>query len=166
VSDYVADASVAVKWFLAEVHWEAAARVQGPEHRLHTPAFFSLEFGNVLCKKIRRGEISSQDAGTILDKLQRVNIRRHQDECLLGPAFQLAIETPQPVRLSLPYPCLAPSHAVSHSGPPPLRCSNRNSVCLARSLGRGRTLKSASPDTLHGCILPGLHVMPQPMQGC
>jgi predicted nucleic acid-binding protein len=65
VSDYVADASVAVKWFLAEVQWEAAARVQGPEHRLHPPAFFAREFGKVLGKKIRRGEISSPDAGTI-----------------------------------------------------------------------------------------------------
>jgi predicted nucleic acid-binding protein len=101
VSDYVVDASVAVKWFLAEVHWEAAARMQGPEHRLHAPAFLSLEFGNVLCKKIRRGEISPQDAQTMLDKLQRVNIHRHQDELLFGPAFQLANEA----RRSL-YDCL------------------------------------------------------------
>ena len=101
MSDYVVDAGVAVKWFLTEVHWAAAARIQGRENRLHTPAFFSLEFGNVLCKKVRRGEISSQEAGTILDKLQRVNIRRHQDELLLGPAFLLATET----RRSL-YDCL------------------------------------------------------------
>jgi predicted nucleic acid-binding protein len=58
VNACVVDASVAVKWFLPEIHWEAAWRLRDSQIALQVPAFFELEFGNVLCKKVRRGELS------------------------------------------------------------------------------------------------------------
>ena len=48
MSGYVVDASVAIKWFLPEIHSEAALRVKWLRQRLHVPAFLSLELGNVL----------------------------------------------------------------------------------------------------------------------
>lgn len=86
----VVDASVAVKWFLPEVHWEAAWRLRDSQTALHVPAFFELEFGNVLCKKVRRGELSRQDANLMLEQLGRVTINRHPDARLIRAALDLA----------------------------------------------------------------------------
>jgi hypothetical protein len=44
------------------------------------PAFFELEFGNIVCKKVRRSELSQQDANLIFEHLGRVTIK-----CLLTP---------------------------------------------------------------------------------
>ena len=86
----VVDASVAVKWFLPEVHWEAAWRLRDSQTALHAPAFFELEFSNVLCKKVRRGELSRQDANLMLDQLVQVTITRHPDARLVRAALDLA----------------------------------------------------------------------------
>ena len=97
----VVDASVAVKWFLPEIHWEAAWRLRDSQTVLHVPAFFELEFSNVLCKKVRRGELSRQDASLMLEQLGRVTIHRHPDTRLVQAALDLA----HPLRQSL-YDCL------------------------------------------------------------
>jgi predicted nucleic acid-binding protein len=90
VNACVVDASVAVKWFLPEVHWEAAWRLRDSQTALHAPAFFELEFSNVLCKKVRRGELSRQDANLMLEQLGRVTINRHPDARLVRAALDLA----------------------------------------------------------------------------
>ena len=58
MSRYVVDASVAIKWVLPETHSEAALRLQHSNHHLHAPTFATLELGNVLIKKVRRGELT------------------------------------------------------------------------------------------------------------
>ena len=63
---YVVDASFVIKWFIPEIHSESAARLQHIVDGLHVPAFFMLELGNVLCKKIRRTELTPDEAETIL----------------------------------------------------------------------------------------------------
>ena len=97
----VVDASVAVKWFLPEVHWEAAWRLRDSQTALHAPAFFELEFGNVLCKKVRRGELSRQDANLMLEQLGRVTISRHPDVRLVRAALDFAYQLHQSL-----YDCL------------------------------------------------------------
>lgn len=97
----VVDASVAVKWFLPEIHWEAAWCLRNSTTALHAPAFFELEFGNVLCKKVRRGELSREDANLMLEQLDRVTIVRHPDARLVRAALALAHQ----LRQSL-YDCL------------------------------------------------------------
>ncbi|MDQ2800574.1 MAG: type II toxin-antitoxin system VapC family toxin, partial [Armatimonadota bacterium] len=65
------DASVAVKWFLPEVHDEAARRLLKNDHfvanqRLQIPDFFFAEVSNILWKKIRRQELSLEQGQTLL----------------------------------------------------------------------------------------------------
>ncbi len=79
MSRYVVDASVAIKWFLPETHSEAALRLQHSNHRLHAPAFVMLELGNVLTKKIRRGELTQEETKTILQDLKHIPLQRHPD---------------------------------------------------------------------------------------
>ena len=62
---YIIDASVVVKWFIPEEHSEPALRLKDSDARLHAPAFLTLEVGNVLYKKRRRGELTTRDAEDI-----------------------------------------------------------------------------------------------------
>ena len=92
---YIIDASVVVKWFIPEEHSEPALRIKDSDARLHAPAFLTLEVGNVLSKKRRRGELTTQDAEDIWRAFRRAPIRRHADETLLLAAFDLAQHTKQ-----------------------------------------------------------------------
>ena len=90
---YVVDASVGIKWFLPEIHSEAAGRLPLLKASLHVPAFFHLELSNVLSKKIRRDELAPEEGEAILQELQRVPLQKHSNERLMKPAFALAAET-------------------------------------------------------------------------
>lgn len=90
---YVVDASVGIKWFLPEIHSEAAGRLTLLNASLHVPAFFHLELGNVLSKRIRRDELASEEGFAILKELQRIPLQEHSNERLMPPAFALAIQT-------------------------------------------------------------------------
>lgn len=51
---------------------------------------FFPEFGNVLWKKTVRGEISDDEACTILQGQERVPLQSHSTRGLLVPAFEIA----------------------------------------------------------------------------
>ncbi len=93
MSHYVVDASVAVKWCIPEVHSDAAIRLRDETHALHVPTFFTLEFANALCKKMRRGELTRAEATYALDEPHNVPLFRHADDSLLLSAFDLAADT-------------------------------------------------------------------------
>lgn len=98
---YVVDASVGIKWFLPEIHSEAASRLQFLKGSLHVPAFFNLELGSVLSKRIRRDELTPKEGEAILKELNNIPLQKHSDERLLKSAFALALQTKQSL-----YDCL------------------------------------------------------------
>lgn len=98
---YVVDASVGIKWFLPEIHSEAASRLQFLNGSLHVPAFFHLEIGSVLSKRIRRDELTQKEGEAILKELKQIPLQKHSDERLFKPAFALALQTKQSL-----YDCL------------------------------------------------------------
>ncbi|MBX3330541.1 MAG: type II toxin-antitoxin system VapC family toxin [Nitrospira sp.] len=98
---YIIDASVILKWFIPEEHSERALRLKDSDARLHAPVFLTLEVGNVLSKKRRRGELTAQDAEDIWRAFRRAPIRRHADETLVLAAFDLAHHTRQSLYDSL-----------------------------------------------------------------
>ena len=108
---YVVDASVSVKWFLPEVYSEAALRLQNPAYHLHIPAFSLLEFGNILCKKVRRGELSKEESETALETFQALPLQRYPDKDLLPVSFEIAHLT----RRSL-YDCIYLALAIAVEG--------------------------------------------------
>ncbi|THJ25155.1 MAG: type II toxin-antitoxin system VapC family toxin [Nitrospira sp. CG24E] len=101
MSGYVVDASVAIKWFIPEVHSDVALRARRSRERLHVPAFMTLELGSVIAKKIRRGELTREDGKNILKELQHLPFQRHADERLFPAAYALALDTQQSL-----YDCL------------------------------------------------------------
>ena len=90
----VIDASVAVKWFFEEHDSERAGVLRDflaeRNTAIHVPDFFDLEVGNVIWKKLRRGEISHSYVDRILTEFQTLPRRRESSGDLLQPAVNLA----------------------------------------------------------------------------
>ena len=111
MTEFIVDASVAVKWFLPEIYSHHAHRLRRAEYRLHVPAFFGLEFGSVLCKKLCRGEIDVDTSLSILSESRRLPLRRHSDESIFPGAFSIAVRTGRSL-----YDCMYVALAVSLKG--------------------------------------------------
>ncbi|SRR5581483_1240579 len=97
----VVDASVAAKWFLPEIHSDAAARLLDPAITLYAPDLIVSEFGNILWKKVRRAEITSVEAGEILHAFGALPLELSPSSALLAPAFELAVRLDRSVYDSL-----------------------------------------------------------------
>jgi len=97
----VVDASVAVKWFVPEIHSAAAARMLDPEIALYAPDLIGPEFGNILWKKVRREEITREEAVEIVNAFAKLPFEIRPSSILLPAAFELAIELDRTVYDSL-----------------------------------------------------------------
>ena len=86
----VVDASVAIKWFLPEVHSPAAIRLLDPQTYLFAPDLIGPEIGNTLWKKVRRDEITREEALEILGTFETLNVEIYPSMVLLPAAFELA----------------------------------------------------------------------------
>lgn len=87
---FVVDASVAIKWFVPEVHHEAARRLLREGFELLSPDLVRAEVGNVLWKKWRRGELSAGEAVAVLRDFGRFPLRIRTSEPLMEGAWAVA----------------------------------------------------------------------------
>jgi predicted nucleic acid-binding protein len=87
---FVVDASVAIKWFIPEIHSIAAARLLHPRIHVSAPDLIHPEFGNILWKKARRQEITRGDASEIFTALKAVDLEIHPSAEFLASAFAIA----------------------------------------------------------------------------
>jgi predicted nucleic acid-binding protein len=102
VSLIVVDASVALKWFIPEVHSADARQWRNSLHELHTLAiFFDIEVANTLWKKIQRSELSGADAAQILALLPVLPLARYPEGPLLPSALIIASQLQRTVYDSL-----------------------------------------------------------------
>ncbi len=95
MTEYVVDASVAVKWYVPEVHDQAAARLLSGATRdviFHVPDLFFPEFGNIVWKKVRSAELDSDVAAEIVDAMLQVPKTVHSTEALLPSALAIALD--------------------------------------------------------------------------
>lgn len=88
----IVDASVAIKWFVPEVHAKAAVRVLDEKFKLLAPDLIFAEFGNILWKKCRLKELTLPIAKAILDDFKRVPLVLRTNENLLNEAWQIATQ--------------------------------------------------------------------------
>ena len=91
MSAVVVDSSVAVKWFVPEVLSEQAAHLLDGSFELLTPDLLFPEFGNILWKKITRGEIQPREARDVLAALGRVPLVVVSSSGLIEAALEIAI---------------------------------------------------------------------------
>lgn len=90
MSCYVVDASVVVKWFIPEVHSDAAVRLLEGGYSLLAPDLLLPEVGNVLWKKIRRRELSESSALSIFENLKSKSLQIVGTPTLLKSALGIA----------------------------------------------------------------------------
>lgn len=111
MSVLVVDASVAAKWFLQEVHTENALRLLTDPHELHAPDLLWLELHNVVCRRIRRKLIASEEGVRMLAAVRRFPIQIFPLTDLLDPATGIALDTATSL-----YDCLYIALAVQLDG--------------------------------------------------
>ena len=90
MSLFVVDASVAIKWFLPEIHSDAALRLLAQEHTLHAPDLIFSEFGNVLWKRVTKNEISKNEANATIEGLLSLHLQVQPSQLLILLALELA----------------------------------------------------------------------------
>jgi predicted nucleic acid-binding protein len=93
LSDYIVDASVAAKWFLPETFAGEASKILRSANRLYAPDFLLLEMDNVFCKRVRRGEMSADEAREARLLLRKVSINYSTTWELQDEAYLIAVET-------------------------------------------------------------------------
>ena len=66
----VVDANVAMKWFVQEPLSEEARILLRGDNILTAPDVLPMEFGNVMAKKLRRGEVEAAEAGKAIERVR------------------------------------------------------------------------------------------------
>jgi predicted nucleic acid-binding protein len=90
----VIDASVAIKWVVAETGSDAALRLR--QERLFAPDLLIPECANILWKKVRRGELSELEALLAARLLERSDIQLEPMRPLLEASARLALALDHP----------------------------------------------------------------------
>ncbi|MBD0389740.1 MAG: type II toxin-antitoxin system VapC family toxin [Nostoc sp. C3-bin3] len=101
MSQYVLDASIAIKWFIPKVYSDAARRLIASNYTFLVPDFFFPEVGNVLWKRVRRGEDTAENARQTLTDLNAVPVEVYLSQPLMPLALNIALQTDRAVYDSL-----------------------------------------------------------------
>jgi predicted nucleic acid-binding protein len=91
VSVFVVDASVVLKWFIPEVHSDAALRWLESSHEYLAPDLIFAEVGNAIWKKVRRKELDEGEAQRLAKDVARVAVEIIPMRGLLPDAEALAL---------------------------------------------------------------------------
>ncbi|MCY7377218.1 MAG: type II toxin-antitoxin system VapC family toxin [Pyrinomonadaceae bacterium] len=83
----VADASVAVKWYVTEIYTPEAEKLLNGSYKIHAPELILPEFGSILWKKVRRNDLTEREASAIINTFSKQNITFHSHQPLLKAAF-------------------------------------------------------------------------------
>lgn len=100
MSRYVVDASVVAKWFIPEDHSEIALRLLNGNELL-APDLLYAEFGNILWKKRRRGELHVEQLLKAVAGLCAVPIRVEASSSIVVSAIEIACDLDRSVYDSL-----------------------------------------------------------------
>jgi Predicted nucleic acid-binding protein, contains PIN domain len=103
---YVIDASVAAKWFIAEPLRTEACRFLDYRERLHAPDLLVTEVASIAWKRVRRNEISTDQARTMVMIVRCYIPNLHASSDLVDTALTIAIELRHPIYDCLYLACL------------------------------------------------------------
>jgi predicted nucleic acid-binding protein len=101
VSVFVVDASVVLKWFFPEPDSAAARRLLDVGHQYVAPDLLFAEVGNAVWKRVRRGELSSEEGQQLIADLAEVTVETLATRGLVSDACAIAMASRQTVYDSL-----------------------------------------------------------------
>lgn len=93
MSVFVVDASLVVKWFVPEVDSDAARRWLDAPHDYLAPDLLFPETGNTIWKKVRRGELTLDEAQQLVADLSVIAVEAVSMRGLLPDAHAVALRT-------------------------------------------------------------------------
>ncbi len=93
MSGFVVDASVVVKWFVPEVHSDAARRLLVLPHEYFAPDLLFAETANTIWKKIRRQELTPEDGQRLVSDLGQIAVQTVSCRALAPDAHAIAAAT-------------------------------------------------------------------------
>ena len=93
MSVFVLDASVVVKWFVPEIHSDAARRLLALPHEYVAPDLLFAEAANTIWKKIRRKELTAEDGQRLVADITRIAVETVSCRALAEDAHALANAT-------------------------------------------------------------------------
>ena len=93
MSVFVVDASVVVKWFVPEIHSEAARRLLALPHEYVAPDLLFAETANTIWKKIRRKELTAEGGQNLVADIGRIAVETVSCRALAEDAHALANAT-------------------------------------------------------------------------
>lgn len=93
MSVFVVDASVVIKWFVPEIHSEAARRLLAATHQYLSPDLLFPEVGNAIWKKVRRGELTVEEGQRLAVDISSIAVETVSTRGLMIDAHALAITT-------------------------------------------------------------------------
>jgi predicted nucleic acid-binding protein len=93
VSVFVVDASVVLKWFVPEIHSEAARRLLAAPHEFVSPDVLFAEVGNAIWKKVRKGELTAEDGRKLAADISGIAVETIATRGLMVDAHALATTT-------------------------------------------------------------------------
>jgi predicted nucleic acid-binding protein len=100
VRTFVIDASIAIKWVIDEEGTPEALRLR-KSGRLIAPDLLVAECANILWKKVRRGELTAEEADLAAQLLERSDIELMPMRGLMSPATRISVALSHPA-----YDCL------------------------------------------------------------
>jgi predicted nucleic acid-binding protein len=93
VSVFVVDASVVVKWFVPEIHSDAARRLLVSPHEFVAPDLLFAETGNTIWKKVRRQELTAEEGQQLVADIGLIAVEAFPCRALAEDAYALANAT-------------------------------------------------------------------------
>lgn len=97
MSDFIVDASVAVKWFVAETDSLVADELSASNHRLFAPRLIVPEVANALSRKVLAGLMSTGEACSYLRSLPQYFDDVLAVDALIEPALENACMLRHPI---------------------------------------------------------------------
>lgn len=91
MSVFVVDASLVIKWFIPEIHSEAARRWLEAPHDYLAPDLLFSEAGNAVWKKVRRKELEEIEGRQLVTDLAHVAVETVPTRSLVEDALGLAL---------------------------------------------------------------------------
>ena len=93
----VPDASVAVKWVVAEEDTPAARQMLTDANELHAPRLLAAEVANALWSKVRQGIIAPSDAVALISAVTGQPLNWADDESVAADALGIALTLDRPI---------------------------------------------------------------------
>lgn len=93
MSVFVVDASVVIKWFVPEIHSDLARRLLATAHQFLSPDLLFPEVGNVIWKKVRRGELTVDEGQRLAADISSIAVETVPTRGLMIDAHAVAVTT-------------------------------------------------------------------------